>query len=89
MVGVGLLTYIVVFNINHIVMIGKKRYKYAKMTAVERMRKGENSSWKETGELFHRYEPERSSETAKPSEWWILVHQIRRLVELVRSEERR
>ena len=83
MVGVGLLTYITVFNLNHIIIIGKKCYEYIKTRTVERMRKEDSPSWKDTGDLFHRYEPKGSSDTTKPSEWWILVYQMRRIADFV------
>jgi len=83
MVGVGLLTYITVFNLNHIVVVGKKCYECIKTRTVERMRKEDSPSWKDTGDLFHRYEPKGSSDTAKPSEWWILIYQMRRIANFV------
>jgi hypothetical protein len=83
MVGVGVLTYIIVFNLNHIVIIGKKRYEYIKMSTIKKMREEKSDFWEKTGELFRQYEPKGNSETAKPSEWWILAYQVRRLMGLI------
>jgi hypothetical protein len=55
--GVGLLTYIVVFNLNRISIIGKKGYEYIKVGTIDKMREEKSGPWQETGGLFRRYEP--------------------------------
>ncbi len=47
-----------------------------KSNAVEKMRADEREDWKNMGDLFREYEPSASSQTAKPSEWWVLAYQI-------------
>jgi hypothetical protein len=86
MVAVGLLTYIIVFNLNHIVKAGKEHYQHLKSNTIERMRADKRKSWKETGDLFNRHKPKINTDKPKPSEWWVLVYQIHRLLHLVRYE---
>lgn len=81
MVAIGLSTYIVVFNVNHVINVWKQHYRDLKFTTVTRMRADRWKFWKKTGKAFDRYEP-RSGAPA-PSEWWIIMYQMRRVVGLM------
>ncbi|CAG8951013.1 hypothetical protein HYFRA_00006410 [Hymenoscyphus fraxineus] len=75
LVGVG--TYMAVFNLNNIVKTVSKQYKKIRSLVLESMRKDESPVWKSTGGVFYRYELKASPENTKPSEWWILIYQLR------------
>jgi hypothetical protein len=84
MVAIGLITYIIVFNLNQIVRFGKTNYQSLKNGLVETMQKDERKTWSEKGELFHRHRPRANGEQPKPSEWWIPVYVFQRALDIVR-----
>jgi len=88
MVAVGILTYVVVFNLNQIVKFWKSSYRRLKSSAVKKMQADERSMWKEMGDLFQKYKPRNTNEMAKPSEWWIPIYMLRRILDLGPSTER-
>jgi hypothetical protein len=77
MVAIGLLTYIIVFNLNRIVKLGKSNYQSLKSGMVHIMQADKRETWRK-GELFHKYRPRANAEQPKPSEWWILVYFLQR-----------
>jgi hypothetical protein len=78
MVAVGLLTYLIVFNLNLLVSFSKSSYSSLKIGILSSMQADSRNSWKKKGELFHKYRPRENAEQSKPSEWWILVYLLQR-----------
>lgn len=83
MVLVGLGTYIIVFNLNNIVRTVGKQYKQVRSSVMKSMREDDSPIWKGTGDVFYRYELKASPQTTKPSEWWILLYQLRSIQRLL------
>jgi hypothetical protein len=91
MVAVGLLTYLIVLNLNLLVSFSKSSYSSLKKGILSSMQADSRKSWKKKGELFHEYRPRESAEQSKPSEWWILVYLLQRCLDvmLFRRREKR
>ncbi|PMD50854.1 uncharacterized protein K444DRAFT_576582 [Hyaloscypha bicolor E] len=91
MVAVGLLTYLIVFNLNLLVSFSKSSYSSFKKCILSSMQADSRKSWKKKGVLFHEYRPRESAERSKPSEWWILVYLLQRCLDVVlfRKREKR
>ena len=47
------------------------------------MQNDSREEWKERGELFHKYRPRRNADQPKPSEWWVLVYLLQRVLDVV------
>ena len=71
----GLVTLLVVFNLENIAGSTGKAYQYWRDKIVRDMRS--DNRWKEKGEEFQDFNPTRRT----PSEWWILGYMVHRLVE--------
>jgi hypothetical protein len=72
----------VVFNLNQIVKLWKSNYHRLKSSTIGKMREDESETWSERGDLFYKYKPRNTNEVLKPSEWWIPVYILRRMVDL-------
>jgi hypothetical protein len=83
MVAIGLVTYIIVFNLNQMVKFGKTNYQHLKTGMFDTMQKDKREPWSKKGELFHRHRPRANAEQAKPSEWWILVYILQKNWDIV------
>jgi hypothetical protein len=83
MLGIGALTYLVVFNVNLLVSFSKLTYSSLKVKIISSMQADSRNSWKKRGELFHKYKPRQNSEQSKPSEWWIIVYFLQRGLDVV------
>jgi hypothetical protein len=91
MVAVGLLTYLIVFNLNLLVSFSKSSYSSLKIGILSSMQADSRKSWKKKGKLFHEYRLRENAEQSKPSEWWILVYLLQRGLDVVlfRTREKR
>jgi hypothetical protein len=83
MVAIGLITYIIVFNLNQIVRFGKTNYQTLKTGLVKTMQADGREIWSQKGELFHKHRARANGEQPKPSEWWILVYVLQRTLDIV------
>ena len=84
MIAIGLATYLIVFNLTLIVQLLKKSILGAKTRAIDIMQQDSRASWKKKGKLFHQYEPRTNSEPGKPSEWWVLVYLLQKMLDAAR-----
>ncbi|KAK3173473.1 hypothetical protein OEA41_006802 [Lepraria neglecta] len=78
---VGFVTYITVFNLGNIAELSSRTYHNRRTKLLTAMRK-DSGCWKERGEKFGEFRPDNDRKT--PSEWWIMVYQIRTLVSKMR-----
>ncbi|KAE9370907.1 hypothetical protein N431DRAFT_468918 [Stipitochalara longipes BDJ] len=89
MIVIGILTYLIVFNLNLIVSFSKSSYSSLKIGIISSMQADSRKGWGERGELFHKYRPRENADQTKPSEWWIMIYLLRRVLDVVsfRKEE--
>jgi len=88
MVAIGFLTYLVVFNLNLLVTFSKTSYSSLKINIISSVQADSRKGWGKRGELFHKYRPRESADQSEPSEWWILVYLLQKVLDLsFRREE--
>jgi hypothetical protein len=89
MVAIGLLTYLVVFNLNLLVSYSKTYYSSLKINVISSMQADSRKLCGERGELFHNYRSWETADQSEPSEWWILVYLLQRALDVLsfRREE--
>jgi len=76
---VGLSTYLIVFNLNNLVIQGAKSYQLLRDQLVKEMKEAKDKKdfWSTKGKKFDVFRPQH--EKAHPSEWWIMVFLFRAL----------
>jgi hypothetical protein len=74
---VGLVTYIIVFNLGNIAGLFGRKYHDRKTVVVEEMKQNGSKRWEDLGKKFEDFRPNTDRQT--PSEWWIIVYQIQRI----------
>jgi hypothetical protein len=89
MAAIGVLPYLIVFNLNQIVKVGKTNYLSLKHGMVDKMQADEREKWSKKGELFHKHRPRRNAEEPKPTEWWILVYFLQKALDIVRLRRKK
>ena len=89
MIVVGLLTYLIVFNLNLVVTFSKTSYASLKSGILASMKNDSRDKWRRNGELFHKYRPRETTDESKPSEWWILGYLLQRVLDVVTFRTRR
>jgi len=52
------------------------------------MKNDSREKWCKKGELFHKYRPRETADESKPSEWWILVYLLQRVLDVVLFRKR-
>ncbi|PMD46738.1 hypothetical protein L207DRAFT_220066 [Hyaloscypha variabilis F] len=83
MVAIGFLTYLVVFNLNLLVIFSKTSYSSLKINVISSMQADSRKGWGKRGELFHKYRPRETADQSEPSEWWILVYLLQRALDVL------
>ncbi|EPE27477.1 hypothetical protein GLAREA_04268 [Glarea lozoyensis ATCC 20868] len=86
-------TYFTVFNLNIIVSTAKHRYSGIRNRIISGMCRDDRENFKETGEIFQKYEANVNKYDSKPSEWWIpaylLSYPVRKLGDYVVATKNR
>ena len=75
---VGLVTYLIVFNLNLIVHTCAKTYRLYKDHLVQSMRQERNETWRRRSECYDVFRPVH--ERQKPTEWLLLWYVVWRAV---------
>jgi hypothetical protein len=76
---VGISTYLIVFNLNNIASSCSRVYHKRKRKLIEQMRT--DPAWSELGKRFDTFQIKH--ERAKPSEWTLVLFQIRKLIPII------
>ena len=71
---VGLVTYLIVFNLNLIVSSCARSYRRVKDRLVRKMRQDEHERWRQRGADFNVFRPVHERE--KPTEWLLLLYAL-------------
>ena len=75
MVLVAATTYLIVFNLNHLVQSARVRYKVLQRKIIQQIKEElTTETWEQRAKNFERFEPDRQD--TKPSEWYILLAAI-------------
>ncbi len=79
-IAVGISTYLIVFNLNNLVLQCSKAYSSVRSHLVAQMKSSRNGSgfWSKKAKRFNAFKPQH--EKAHPSEWWIAIFLVRTLV---------
>ncbi|KAL4732920.1 hypothetical protein BDV11DRAFT_201081 [Aspergillus similis] len=83
MVSVSVATYLAVFNLRHIVGIMHGKYLRWKGTAIDQMKHDKLQAWRTTADLFERSLNQAGRNESEPSEWWIAMYYVIKLLERV------
>jgi hypothetical protein len=80
-ISVALATYLIVFNLNALVLLFRTAYESHKASLVTSMKSETGSEyWKSRGESFESFQFRPKAEIAKPTEWLLLGYTLRRCV---------
>jgi hypothetical protein len=78
---VALATYMIVFNLNALVLLFSTAYESHKASLITSMKSEAGSEyWKSRGEKFESFQFHPKAEVAKPTEWLLLGYTLRRCV---------
>ena len=84
MVSMAVCTYLIVFNLDHLVQSGRSKYKAVQVKIIKQIKdKLDGDIWKQRAKNFERFEPDRRD--VKPSEWYILLAAVLLLYKRVMS----
>jgi hypothetical protein len=84
-VFVGLLTYLIVFNLENIASRVGGTFRKRRETLLEEMRDDPNTIWKSRRAAFEMFPPPADRKT--PSEWWLVWYQIQKTFQHTRAKE--
>jgi hypothetical protein len=78
----GLVTYMIVFNLNTLVSLGWATYSGLREHSIQQMKQNyfAEQNWGKLGRRFKRFEPKHGS--SKPSDWYILLYCLLHPLEL-------
>jgi len=75
MTSIGLITYLIVLNLNTIVRGTHSLYNSQKRHLIRAMKSDGSESWERRGKRFEVFKPKH--ESVRPSEWFVPVYMIR------------
>jgi hypothetical protein len=80
-ISVALATYMIVFNLNALVLLFSTAYESHKASLITSMKsETESEYWKKRGERFENFQFHPKAEVAKPTEWLLLGYTLKRCV---------
>jgi hypothetical protein len=81
MVFVSVATYLAVFNLRFMVGIMHGKYLLWKRMAIDQMKNDNRQSWRAIADLLERSLDQAGRNETEPSEWWIAVYCVMKLLE--------
>lgn len=84
-VTVAAFTYLAVFNLNNIVEIGQKSYKWYKESTIQSMREDHDPKWRTRAKNFNYFRPRLAR--PGPTNWLLPVYSARKLAATLRYQQ--
>jgi hypothetical protein len=81
---IAVFTYLAVFNLNNIVDLGRKSYKWYKKSTIQSMRKDHDPKWTTRAKNFDYFRPRLAR--PGPTNWLLPVYSIRKLAGTLRHQ---
>ncbi len=81
---IAVFTYLAVFNLNNIVDLGRKSYKWYKKSTIQSMRKDHDPKWTIRAKNFDYFRPRLAR--PGPTNWLLPVYSIRKLAGTLRHQ---
>ncbi|KAL6720377.1 hypothetical protein ACLMJK_002298 [Lecanora helva] len=73
---VGLVTYLIVFNLDFVARKFSRSYENFKVNTIRKMRREQNEAWRQLGRHYDFFRPTHDYE--KPTDWYFLLYMLRR-----------
>lgn len=82
---VGIVTYLIVFNLNTIVRVLRVAYSKPREETIKKMKKSKVEEWQARGKEFDKFNFRSKTEGAKPSEWFVGWYLFTRMGQVFRK----